>query len=206
MGGNKGLYAIPHSHPSVGRSPPLTRSKKSHPERCQSCLPLIKPATTDTTGYFTAGRLRPLEPGPAHIGLHPSSRKSLEAHVGQRLMKLAILVTARERATTTRLVDFLRSRLSTLFLFWTRSLLYRLRRLVIGANVLIELLPGDAEACADHWNPPRTGRADHQSSARRPFADHRPFHGSAIAPSIRNMNAEFLRISILPCLRNGPSR
>ncbi len=61
----------------------------------RSRLPLIK-TPIQLAPVLYSREIAPTGTGPAQIRLHQGSRKSLEAHVGQRLMKLAILVTARE--------------------------------------------------------------------------------------------------------------
>lgn len=58
-------------------------------------LPLIKTETEAPASLYSRG-LAPTGTGPGQITLHQAGRKSLEAHVGKRLMLLAILVTARE--------------------------------------------------------------------------------------------------------------
>ena len=65
-----------------------------HPDS-RSRLPLIKTQTA-ASAILYARELAPTGTGPGQIRLHQGGRKSLEAHVGQRLMGLAILVTARE--------------------------------------------------------------------------------------------------------------
>jgi 4-carboxymuconolactone decarboxylase len=61
----------------------------------RSRLPLIK--TQPQAPAILYGReLAPTGTGPGQIRLHQGGRKSLEEHIGQRLMGLAILVTARE--------------------------------------------------------------------------------------------------------------
>jgi len=61
----------------------------------RSRLPLIKKQTQVPADLY-AREIAPTGTGPAQITLHQGGRKSLEAHVGPRLMELAILVTARE--------------------------------------------------------------------------------------------------------------
>lgn len=61
----------------------------------RSRLPLIKKQTQIPADLY-AREIAPTGTGPAQITLHQAGRKSLEAHVGPRLMQLAILVTARE--------------------------------------------------------------------------------------------------------------
>jgi len=61
----------------------------------RSRLPLIKTPTQIPSALYSR-EMAPTGTGPLQIRLHQGSRKLLEAHVGQRLMKLAILVTARE--------------------------------------------------------------------------------------------------------------
>ena len=61
----------------------------------RSRLPLIKKQTQVPADLY-AREIAPTGTGPAQITLHQAGRKSLEAHVGPRLMELAILVTARE--------------------------------------------------------------------------------------------------------------
>jgi 4-carboxymuconolactone decarboxylase len=61
----------------------------------RSRLPLIKSQPQAPAALY--GReLAPTGTGPGQLRLHQGERKSLEAHVGPRLMELAILVTARE--------------------------------------------------------------------------------------------------------------
>jgi 4-carboxymuconolactone decarboxylase len=60
----------------------------------RSRLPLVK-TQTQTPAVLYSRELAPTGTGPGQIRLHQGGRKSLEAHVGQRLMGLAILVTAR---------------------------------------------------------------------------------------------------------------
>jgi 4-carboxymuconolactone decarboxylase len=61
----------------------------------RSRLPLIKKQTTVPADLYSR-EIAPTGTGPAQITLHLGGRKSLEAHVGNRLIGLAILVTARE--------------------------------------------------------------------------------------------------------------
>lgn len=61
----------------------------------RSRLPLIK-AQPQAPAILYGRELAPTGTGPGQIRLHQAGRKSLELHVGQRLMDLAILVTARE--------------------------------------------------------------------------------------------------------------
>lgn len=73
---------------------PFTPPDDTHPDS-RSRLPLIKSQPQAPAALY--GReLAPTGTGPAAIRLHQGERKSLEAHVGPRLMELAILVTARE--------------------------------------------------------------------------------------------------------------
>jgi 4-carboxymuconolactone decarboxylase len=73
---------------------PFTPPDDVHPDS-RSRLPLIQTQPQAPTILY--GReLAPTGTGPGQIRVHQGSRKSLEAHVGQRLMGLAILVTARE--------------------------------------------------------------------------------------------------------------
>jgi 4-carboxymuconolactone decarboxylase len=58
-------------------------------------LPLIKTQTPIPADLYSR-EIAPTGTGPGQITLHQAGNKSLEAHVGQRLMGLAILVTARE--------------------------------------------------------------------------------------------------------------
>ena len=75
---------------------PFTPPDDIHPDS-RSRLPLIKTAPQAPAALY--GReLAPTGTGPAQIRLHQGERKSLEAHIGPRLMELAILVTAREHA------------------------------------------------------------------------------------------------------------
>src|SRR5438445_10080960 len=61
----------------------------------RSRLPLIK-TQAHAPQILYSRELAPTGTGPGQIRLHQGSRKSLELHVGQRVMELAILVTARE--------------------------------------------------------------------------------------------------------------
>lgn len=61
----------------------------------RSRLPLIK-TQMQVPAILYSRELSPTGTGPVQIALHQATRKSLEAHVGRRLMGLAILVTARE--------------------------------------------------------------------------------------------------------------
>jgi 4-carboxymuconolactone decarboxylase len=73
---------------------PFTPPDDIHPDS-RSRLPLIKSQPQAPAALY--GReLAPTGTGPAEIRLHQGERKSLEAHVGPRLMELAVLVTARE--------------------------------------------------------------------------------------------------------------
>src|SRR5712692_429090 len=73
---------------------PFTLPDDIHPDS-RSRLPLIKMQAQAPASLY--GReLAPTGTGPGQIRLHQAGRKSLEAHVGQRLMGLAILVAARE--------------------------------------------------------------------------------------------------------------
>jgi 4-carboxymuconolactone decarboxylase len=73
---------------------PFTPPADIYPDS-RSRLPLIKTETRIPAILYTR-ELAPTGTGPGQIRLHQGGRKSLEAHVGQRLMRLAILVTARE--------------------------------------------------------------------------------------------------------------
>ena len=73
---------------------PFTPPDDIHPDS-RSRLPLIK-MQTQTPAILYSREMAPTGTGPGQIRLHQGGRKSLEAHVGQRLMGLAILVTARE--------------------------------------------------------------------------------------------------------------
>ncbi|PYU24650.1 MAG: hypothetical protein DMG30_08095 [Acidobacteria bacterium] len=73
---------------------PFTPPDDIYPDS-RSRLPLIK-TQTQTPAILYSRELAPTGTGPGQIRLHQGGRKSLEAHVGQRLMRLAILVTARE--------------------------------------------------------------------------------------------------------------
>ena len=64
-------------------------------EDSRSRLPLIKTQSQAPTTLYSR-ELGPAGTGPQQLALHRAGRKSLESHVGQRLMELAILVTARE--------------------------------------------------------------------------------------------------------------
>jgi hypothetical protein len=61
----------------------------------RSRLPLIK-TQAQVPAMLYSRELAPTGTGPGQIRLHQAGRKSLEQHVGMRLMDLAILVTARE--------------------------------------------------------------------------------------------------------------
>lgn len=61
----------------------------------RSRLPLIKTQTRVPADLYSR-EIAPTGTGPAQIALHQAGRKALEAHLGRRLMGLAILVTARE--------------------------------------------------------------------------------------------------------------
>jgi len=61
----------------------------------RSRLPLMKKPTQVPADLY-AREIAPTGTGPAQITQHQGGRKSLEAHIGRRLMQLAILVTARE--------------------------------------------------------------------------------------------------------------
>lgn len=73
---------------------PFTPPDDIHPDS-RSRLPLIQ-TPTQIPAVLYSREIAPTGTGPAQLRLHLGSRKSLEAHVGGRLMKLAILVTARE--------------------------------------------------------------------------------------------------------------
>ena len=73
---------------------PFTPPDDIHPDS-RSRLPLIT-TPIQIPPVLYSREIAPTGTGPAQIRLHQGTRKSLEAHVGQRLMKLAILVTARE--------------------------------------------------------------------------------------------------------------
>jgi 4-carboxymuconolactone decarboxylase len=73
---------------------PFTPPGDIHPDS-RSRLPLIQ-TQTPTPAVLYSRELAPTGTGPGQIRLHQGGRKSLEAHVGQRLMSLATLVTARE--------------------------------------------------------------------------------------------------------------
>jgi hypothetical protein len=73
---------------------PFTLPDDIHPDS-RSRLPLIK-TQTQAPAILYGRELAPTGTGPGQIRAHQAGRKSLEAHVGQRLMGLAILVTARE--------------------------------------------------------------------------------------------------------------
>ena len=73
---------------------PFTPPDDIHPDS-RSRLPLLK-AEAPTQAILYSRELAPTGTGPGQIRLHQGGRKSLEAHVGRRLMGLAILVTARE--------------------------------------------------------------------------------------------------------------
>jgi 4-carboxymuconolactone decarboxylase len=73
---------------------PFTPPDDIHPDS-RNRLPLMK-TPIQIPPLLYSREIAPTGTGPAQIRLHQGSRKSLEAHVGQRLMKLAILVTARE--------------------------------------------------------------------------------------------------------------
>ena len=73
---------------------PFTPPDDIHPDS-RSRLPLIK-SQPQAPAILYGRELAPTGTGPAEIRLHQGERHSLEAHVGPRLMGLAILVTARE--------------------------------------------------------------------------------------------------------------
>lgn len=73
---------------------PFTPADDIQPDS-RNRLPLVKKQTQAPADLY-AREIAPTGTGPAQIALHQAGRKSLEAHVGQRLMDLAILVTARE--------------------------------------------------------------------------------------------------------------
>jgi 4-carboxymuconolactone decarboxylase len=73
---------------------PFTPPDDIHPDS-RSRLPLIK-SQPQAPAVLYGRELAPTGTGPAVIRLHQGERKSLEAHIGPRLMGLAILVTARE--------------------------------------------------------------------------------------------------------------
>jgi 4-carboxymuconolactone decarboxylase len=73
---------------------PFTPPDDIHPDS-RSRLPWIKMQPQAPAALY--GReLAPTGTGPAQIRLHQGDRKSLQAHIGPRLMDLAILVAARE--------------------------------------------------------------------------------------------------------------
>jgi 4-carboxymuconolactone decarboxylase len=73
---------------------PFTPPDDIHPDS-RSRLPLIK-SQPQAPAILYGRELAPTGTGPGQLRLHQGERKSLEAHVGPRLMVLAILVTARE--------------------------------------------------------------------------------------------------------------
>ena len=73
---------------------PFTMPEDIHSDS-RSRLQLIKTQSQSPATLYSR-ELGPTGTGPQQITLHRAGRKSLEAHVGQGLMKLAILVTARE--------------------------------------------------------------------------------------------------------------
>ena len=73
---------------------PFTPPDDIHPDS-RSRLPLIK-SQPQAPAILYGRELAPTGTGPGQLRLHQGERKSLEAHVGPRLMGLAILVTARE--------------------------------------------------------------------------------------------------------------
>ena len=73
---------------------PFTPPDDIHPDS-RSRLPLIK-TPTQAPAILYSREMAPTGTGPGQIRLHQGGRKSLEAHVGQRLMGLAILAAARE--------------------------------------------------------------------------------------------------------------
>jgi 4-carboxymuconolactone decarboxylase len=73
---------------------PFTLPEDIHSDS-RSRLPLIN-TQSQSPAILYSRELGPTGTGPQQITLHRAGRKSLEAHVGQRLMELAILVTARE--------------------------------------------------------------------------------------------------------------
>jgi len=73
---------------------PFTPAEDIHADS-RSRLPLIK-TQAQVPAILYSRELAPTGTGPAQIRLHQAGRKSLEMHLGKRLMALAILVTARE--------------------------------------------------------------------------------------------------------------
>jgi alkylhydroperoxidase family enzyme len=73
---------------------PFTPAEDIHADS-RSRLPLIK-TQSQVPAILYSRELAPTGTGPAQIRLHQAGRKSLEMHLGKRLMALAILVTARE--------------------------------------------------------------------------------------------------------------
>jgi hypothetical protein len=73
---------------------PFTPPDDIHPDS-RSRLPLIKTPPQIPPALYSR-EIAPTGTGPAQIRLHQGSRKSLEDHVGERCIKLAILVAARE--------------------------------------------------------------------------------------------------------------
>ena len=73
---------------------PFTPPDDIHPDS-RSRLPLIK-MPEQAPAILYSREIAPTGTGPAQLRLHLGERKSLEEHIGRRLMGLAILVTARE--------------------------------------------------------------------------------------------------------------
>jgi hypothetical protein len=72
---------------------PFTPAEDIHADS-RSRLPLVK-TQAQVPAILYSRELAPTGTGPAQIRLHQAGRKSLEMHLGKRLMALAILVTAR---------------------------------------------------------------------------------------------------------------
>jgi alkylhydroperoxidase family enzyme len=74
---------------------PFTPPSDIH-EDSRSRLPLIRSQGQAALPNLYSRTLAPEGTGPGHLARHAAGLKSLEASVGQRLIKLAVLVTARE--------------------------------------------------------------------------------------------------------------
>jgi alkylhydroperoxidase family enzyme len=74
---------------------PFTPSDDIHPDS-RSRLPLIRSQNQNAQANLYARTLAPEGTGPGHIARHGAGLKSLQASIGQRVMALATLVTARE--------------------------------------------------------------------------------------------------------------
>ncbi len=73
---------------------PFKEPTDIHPDS-RSRLPFIKQQPLGNTSLYSR-EIAPYGTGPAQLGAHQGARGALEAHLGPRLLNLAILVTARE--------------------------------------------------------------------------------------------------------------